>query len=111
MFERRRQGAVDLIQGDDPLTAEHLPVIGRLADESLATGQPRAVLDLSRVPLFDSAGLEWLLATQERFSERGGAVKLAAPNALCRDILTVTGIDRHFDVFADSLAAVGSFAR
>ena len=111
MFERRRQGAVDLIQGDDPLTAEHLPAIGRLCDESLAGGQPRAVLDLSRVALFDSAGLEWLLSTQEQFVQRGGAMKLAAPNPLCRDILMVTGIDRHFEVFADHVAAVGSFAR
>lgn len=111
MFERRRQGAVDLIQGDEPLTAEHLPAIGRLCDESLAAGQPRAVLDLSRVPLFDSLGLEWLLNAQEQFVERGGAIKLAAPSQLCRDILSVTGIDRHFEVFNDSVAAVGSFAR
>ncbi|HET6881567.1 MAG TPA: STAS domain-containing protein [Pirellulales bacterium] len=111
MFERRRQGAVDLIQGDDPVTAEHLPAIGRLCEESLGGGQPRAVLDLSRVALFDSAGLEWLLNMQERFVQRGGAVKLAAPNQLCRDILLVTGIDRHFEIFNDTVAAVGSFAR
>lgn len=111
MFERRRQGAVDVIQGDQPLTAEHLPDLGRLCDESLAAGQPRAVLDLSRVPLFDSAGLEWLLSTQEQFVGRGGAIRLAAPSALCRDILSVTGIDRHFEVFNDCVAAVGSFAR
>lgn len=111
MFERRRQGAVDLIQGDDPLTTEHLDQIGRLCDESLAAGQPRAVFDLSRVPLVDSAGLEWLLNVQEQFVGRGGAIKLAGANHLCRDILNLTGIDRHFEVFNDSMTAVGSFAR
>lgn len=111
MFERRRQGAVDVIQGDEPLTAEQVTTVARLCDESLAGGQPRAVLDLSRVGLLDSAALEWLLNTQERFVQRGGAIKLAAPNQLCRDILLVTGIDRHFEVFADTVAAVGSYAR
>ena len=100
-----------MIQGDESLTAENLPAVERLCDESLAGGQPRAVLDLSRVPLFDSAGLEWLLLVQEKFVQRGGAVKLAAANALCRDILTVTGVDRHFELFTDSVASVGSFAR
>ena len=111
MFERQRQGAVDLIQGDESLTAENLPAVERLCDESLARGQPRAVLDLSRVPLVDSEGLEWLLNVQEKFVQRGGAIKLAAANPLCRDILTVTGVDRHFELFADPVTAVGSFAR
>lgn len=100
-----------MIQGDEPITAEHLPALARLCDESLGGGQPRAVLDLGRVGLFDSAGLEWLLNTQERFVQRGGAMKLAAPGPLCRDILLVTGIDRHFEIFADAVAAVGSFAQ
>lgn len=100
-----------MIQGDEPLTAEQLAAVTRLCDESLAGGQPRAVLDLGHVGLFDSAAVEWLLDTQERFVQRGGALKLAAPNHLCRDILLVTGVDRHFEIFADAVTAVGSFAR
>jgi anti-anti-sigma factor len=111
MFEKQRQGAIDVIQGDAALTAEHLPAATRLCDESLAGGQPRVVFDLGRVGLFDSAGLEWLLSTQERFVQRGGALKLAAANPLCRDILMVTGLDRHFELFPDTMTAVGSFAR
>ncbi|HEV3003162.1 MAG TPA: STAS domain-containing protein [Pirellulales bacterium] len=111
MFARSRQGAVDVIAGDDPLTADGLVGVARLCDELLAAGQPRAVLDLGRVALIDSTGLEWLLTSQEKFVQRGGAIKLAAPNQLCRDILLATGVDRHFEVFADAVAAVGSFAR
>jgi anti-sigma B factor antagonist len=111
MFERTRQGAVDVIAGDDPLTADGLGGATRVCDELLAAGQPRAVLDMGRIALVDSAGLEWLLSTQERFIQRGGAIKLAAPNQLCRDILLATGVDRHFEIFADAVTAVGSFAR
>ena len=100
-----------MIHGDESLTGDNLVAIESLCEESLAGGQPRAVLDLSRVPLFDSAGLEWLLKVQEKFVQRGGALKLAASNPLCRDILTVTGLDRHFELFTDPVIAVGSFAR
>lgn len=109
-FERARQGAVDLIRGDDPITVDQAPFVARLLDECLAVGQPRTVVDLSRVPLVDSAGLELLLNYQDSFQQRGGALKLAAPNPLCRDILMVTGVERHFEIFTEAVSAVGSFA-
>lgn len=111
MFEKQRQGAVEVIHGEGSLIGDNLPEVTRLCDESLTGGQPRVVFDLGRVGLFDSAGLEWLLSTQERFVQRGGALKLAAANPLCRDILMVTGLDRHFEIFPDTVMAVGSFAR
>jgi anti-anti-sigma factor len=110
-FERARQGAVDLIRGDDPLTSDSVAAVGRLLDECLQAGQPRAVFDLARVTLLDSAALELLLNYQEAFQRRGGALKLAAPNPLCRDVLMATGVDRHFEIFSEAVLAVGSFAQ
>lgn len=110
MLERTRQGAVDLIRGDEPITVDRLPDVERLLAECLGSGQPRAVVDLARVPLVDSAALESLLDHQDKFKARGGALKLAAPNLLCRDILAITGVDRHFEIFSDAVSAVGSFA-
>jgi anti-sigma B factor antagonist len=110
-FERARQGAVDLIRGDDPLTADCVNGVSRLLEECLLAGQPRAVLDLARVALIDSAALEMLLNYQESFKQRGGALKLAAPTPLCRDILMATGVDRHFEIFGEAVSAVGSFAQ
>jgi anti-sigma B factor antagonist len=111
MFERTRQGAVDVITGDEPLNHESADRVSRLIEECIGKGQPRIVLDLGKVALIDSAGLELLLDARERCAARGGLLQLAAPNALCRDVLQVTGLSSGFETFDNVLIAVGSFAR
>jgi anti-anti-sigma factor len=111
MFNRTKQGAVDVVYGDDPLNVDHVPRVLQLLQECGSRGQPRVVLDLERVPLLDSAGLEMLLDVQEECQRRGGALKLAAGRALCHEILSVTGVGAHFEVFPDAASAVGSFVQ
>jgi anti-anti-sigma factor len=109
MFDRTKQGAVDVIFGDDPLNADHVPRVLQLLEECGSRGQPRVVIDLDRVPLIDSAGLEMLLDVQEGFQRRGGALKLAVESNLCHEILQVTGVGSRFEIFPQTAAAVGSF--
>ena len=111
MFERQRQGTVDVIRCAEALIEEHLDQLSGLLAACLETGQPRAVLDLHMVPLMDSSGLEKLLDAREQFERVGGGLKLAAPNDLCRDILACTGLLDQVEVFSDVKTAVGSFAR
>ncbi len=111
MFERVRQGAVDLIRGDLPFSADHLQGVSGLLEECLQDGQPYAVLSLENVPLIDSAGLELLVDCKERFEQLGGALKLSAPSPLCEEILLVTGVAEGFEIFAEASSAVGSFVR
>jgi len=111
MFERLKQGAVDVIRGNDPLNVEHVEEASRLLDQCVRDGQPYVVLDLEKVTLIDSAGLELLLDFKEAFEAVGGVLKLAAANPLCEEILSITGIDRDFEIFPEALSAVGSFAR
>jgi anti-anti-sigma regulatory factor len=59
----------------------------------------------------DSAGLEMLLDYKEEFQQLGGALKLASPSPLCREILSVVGLGDAFEVFPETLSAVGSFVR
>jgi anti-anti-sigma factor len=111
MFERLTQGAVELIRGDQAINAEHVEDLARLLRECTARGQPFVVLDLEKIPLVDSAGLELLLDYREKFQQHGGALKLSGPNPLCEDILSLTGVGASFEIFRDSLSAVGSFVR
>lgn len=111
MFTLRNQGAVRVIGGDQSLTAETVAAAGKVCDEALQQGQPRLVFDLQAVALMDSAGLELLLDVCDRCTDRGGALHLAAPNALCRDILRATSVADRFTIFRDTLSAVGSFAQ
>lgn len=111
MFERITQGVVDVVRGDRPLNAESAPQVRKMLEDCAANGQPFVVLDLENVPLLDSAGLELLVEFREDYALLGGALKLASPNGLCREILTVTGLDESFEVLDNALSAVGSFVR
>lgn len=109
MFDLSRQGAVDILQGSAPIDAHAVEALDALAADPLARAMPKLVFDLSAVPLLDSKGLEWLIETHRRCLEQGGHLRVAAPTPLCRDILDVTGLAEELDVFADTVAAVGSF--
>jgi anti-sigma B factor antagonist len=111
MFEHARSGAVDIVRSSDPINLEHVQELAEVLDECLLRGQPRVVVDLERVALIDSAGLELLLDYQDRCIERGGVMKLSAPTPLCCDILSVTDVVARFEVHQDCLSAVGSFAQ
>lgn len=111
MFESSKQGAVHLVTGDCPLNLEGVGNARRVLEECLSKGQPRVVLQMQGVALLDSAGLELLLDIRDACLRRGGALQLAAPNPLCRDILRATGLTGQFSVYDDAIAAMGSFAQ
>ncbi len=111
MFERTRQGTVHVITGSDPITESHIAALSALLDDCMAAGQPHVVIDLEAVPLIDSQGLELLLSTSQRCLERGGGLQIAAPNALCDDILRITGVGETVGVVNDATEAVRGFAR
>ena len=111
MFKHSRQGAVEVVQGDSPLNIDRIAEVETLLETCEQTGQPRIVFDLTLVPLIDSAGLELLLDLRDRCLQKGGAVKLAAPNNLCKEILHITGVGEKFEVYNDAVAAAGSFAQ
>lgn len=110
MSKRYQQGCVEVIQLNERLTAEELPEVELLLKEALKGRLPQVVLDLRRVRLIDSAGLELLLDAQQRSVARGGAVQLAAPSALIRDILRITGVDEEMSLHNDVVSAAGAFA-
>ena len=111
MFELNAQGAVHVIHGDDPLNINSVKEMEELLGKCLGKGLPRVVIDLKRIPLIDSAGINLLLDFKETCQQSGGDLKVAAPNRLCEDILFVTGLDQDIEVFQETLRAVGSFVR
>jgi anti-anti-sigma factor len=111
MFVTSRQGAVHVISGDLPLTADQLRSFEPAAESCLSTCPPRVVLNMEGVPLLDSSGLERLLDLRDRCLQRGGVLRLAAPNRLCRDILSITGLDEQIEIFPTVVGATGSFSQ
>ena len=111
MFELSKQGSVNLLISRLPLTTEHVEEAIRFVEPLLGTGQPRLVMSLEHVTLIDSQGLECLLDWKDACAAQGGDLRLYAPNELCEEILRITQVDQSFDIFADSLTAIGSYAR
>jgi len=93
---------------------------GELTDDSLsalAGAAERAledsvvidlVLNFESVPFVDSKALEFLLALQDRLSERLGQVKLLKCDENIRKILEITRLEGAFEVCMDVNEAVKS---
>lgn len=110
MFPLEKQGAVAVVHPKGPIEAEHSDEFKRTVLQGLGVGRPMLVVDFHDVPLVDSVGLEALVDLRAAVESKGGAMKLAAINPLCADILRVTGVGQKFEQHVLVRAAVGSFA-
>ena len=109
MASIEKQRAVDVVRGRLSLNHEYVEELAAAFEECALGGQPLAVFDMQRVGLVDSAGLELLFDVQDGFSRRGGDLKIAAANGLCRDILKVVDDTHRLEVFDKVEEAVRSF--
>ena len=83
--------------------------IDTLAREVEKRTNGRIVLEFSQVPYLDSRGVEALWDLADRQREAGQTMKIAAVPELCREILELTSIARHLDIFDSPENAVRSF--
>jgi anti-anti-sigma factor len=111
MIELSRQGAVTVIQANERFNEDFVVELSQALDENVAHGVPMAVLNLEATCLINSKGLEYLLDTGEKFERRGGALKLAAPNMMCREVLAISKLDHDIEVYESVNQAVRSFAK
>ncbi len=65
------QGAVDVGQLSGPLDHENADRLVETVQSGLAEGQPMVVLDMSDVPLMDSAGLDALMDVHDAVHLKG----------------------------------------
>ena len=72
----------------------------------LRPGMRLLVLDLSRVPSCDSAGLAVLIGAQRRARLLGIVMRLAAPSLPVATLLRLTGLDRSLTICPDLSSAL-----
>lgn len=72
----------------------------------LATAAGRLILDLSAISYADATGLAVLVATDRRARLLGGFLRLASPSPEVADVLSITGLSRHFEIFPTIHAAI-----
>jgi anti-sigma B factor antagonist len=72
--------------------------LSRSLDELLDLGRKRTGVDLSGVVFMDSSALSVLVHAHERAREHGQRLELLHPSPACAKVLSITGLDRVFDV-------------
>lgn len=109
MVELRKQGAIDVVDSGERITTDTVEELGNVLQDLDESGQPKVVLDMQHAALLDSKGLELLLDLQDQYQRKGGVLKIANANALCREILRLTGVDSRLEIHGDVGSAVRSF--
>lgn len=103
-------GAVRIIKASTSLAGDALNHCQQSVDDCLAQRRALIILDMSDCPLINSQGLEFIVTAQEACLARGGKLVLAEPQALCEEVLHITGVDQCVAVFDNIRAALGDFA-
>jgi anti-anti-sigma factor len=90
----------------DALDVASAPALRERLIGLLRPGMSLLVLDLSRVPSCDSAGLAVLIGAQRRARLLGTVLRLAAPSRPVANLLRLTGLDRSFTICPDLSSAL-----
>lgn len=109
-LKQTRRGTSTIISIHGSLVNEELSKLNDAIEESLRSGTPNIVLELSEVPYIDSAGLELLLDLVSRLGKLGGDIRLAALNEVCLEIFSATRMDNFYNPFGDADSALRSMA-
>jgi anti-anti-sigma factor len=76
-----------------------LEVAGNTLWEALCSSRrPRCVVDLSDLPTLGSAQMALLVQTWKRVGERGGRCVFAAPRDGVREVISIAGLDRIWEI-------------
>lgn len=88
----------------DALSAPH----AKAAFREYGTGEYNAVVDLAKVSFIDSSGLASLISGLKTFRAQGKQFRLAAVQPNVRQVLTLTMLDRAFEIAPDVRSAVSA---
>jgi anti-anti-sigma factor len=84
--------------------------IKKTVDNLVERGNRSFLLNLSKVPYLDSAGLGEIIRCFTTLRKGGGNFKLLSPNQRIVDLLTITKLLDVFDIYESESAAVASFS-
>lgn len=82
-----------------------VPHVRRLLQDAMDAGAHTVVLDLPGVRLIDSTGLGMIVWLHKELHERGGRVRLAAPQPAVLRLLELTSMDRLIRIYGSVEAA------
>ena len=108
-IQQQKVGAVTVVKPQGAATAPDAEALKSVLLETRVKSLGRIVLDMSRVAFVDSRGLEALLDVTEELAKTGHALKLSNANDVVREVLEITDLASHFELYDDVNSAVRSF--
>jgi anti-sigma B factor antagonist len=79
-------------------------------DQLLQENRARVVLDLSRVPKVDSAGVGKIVNSLSRLKVAGATLRLAGVTGMIGGVLKLTKVDRLVKIYPTAMEAAASFS-
>jgi len=109
--EHRKIGSMNadsrmVLSPESSITYENCHEIEDSIDDAVKQNKTEIILDCKSVPFLDSVTLELLVKIHDEMINKGGALKIAGLNAVCRDILKATRLINVFNVYDDIQKAV-----
>jgi anti-sigma B factor antagonist len=101
---------VQLVSVSGRVDHESAPKLEQILNELIDAGQYRIVLDMGGVNYISSAGLRVLVGGRKAVRRwNRGDLRLASLQPLVRETFELVGFTRIFDIYDDTVEAVGSF--
>ena len=104
--QSERIGGVVVLVPTGPLDLSSCDPLARTLADLVARGEVRLVVDLTEVPLLDSAGLGTLVQGMKQARAAGGDLRLCGVQPEIRSVLVLTGLTKRLLVYADRAEAV-----
>jgi anti-sigma B factor antagonist len=111
----RRMNRVDLIAVSGRVDAASAPQLKQQIEAVFEEGRYRIVLDLSELEYISSPGLRVLIEARKqarnwKFTDiEGGDIRIVHMPARVKEVFDLTGFTALFDIYDDTVEAVGSF--
>lgn len=102
------QGNVAVLDIEGSIVGDELGELDLAVDECLSSGIYRVILGLRQAPFIDNAGLERIQNMVSDLGKRGGDLRIAMANEVCKDIFLATRMDSFVQVHDDRESAVRS---
>ena len=114
-IEHRRFSRVDLLELAGRMDAATSSELKRQIEALFEAGRYRIVLDCAKLEYVSSPGLRVLIEARKKarnwkFTDlEGGDIRIANLPPRVKEVFDLTGFTALFDLYSDTVAAVGSF--
>lgn len=107
-IDEEREGDVAIVRPNGPLIGSDTVEFRRHLEALMDEGPQTVVLDITKVGMVDSRGLETLADAAERLIRTGGVLKLCCANLTVQEVFGLTELAPLFEHFDDVESAVRS---